>query len=70
LFLGNIVAQQSVTAYAFIRPISLAMCVIIAFFYKKDTIINSKSGEPRRPKIKDVIAIAFIIGGICLQTIQ
>jgi len=69
LFLGNMVAQQSVTAYAFIRPISLALCVVIAFFYKNNTVLGGKSGEPRQPKSKDIIAIAFIISGICMQTI-
>ena len=69
LYLGNMVAQQSVTAYAFVRPVSLAMCVIIAFFYKNKTALSDKFGEPRQPKIKDVIAIACIISGICLQTI-
>ena len=69
LYLGNIVAQQSITAYAFIRPISLVYCVIIAFFYKNKTVLNGKSGEARQPKIKDIIAIALIVSGICLQTI-
>ena len=68
LYLGNIIAQQSVTAYAFIRPISLALCVIIAYFYKDKTVLGGISGEPRQPKLKDVIAIAFIISGISLQT--
>lgn len=68
LFLGNIVAQQSVTAYAFIRPISLAICVIIAFFYKNKTVLGGIYGEPRTPNLKDVIAIALIISGIFLQT--
>ena len=61
LFLGNIVAQQSVTYYAFIRPISLAVCVIIAFFRKNDA---------RRPRLKDAAAIACIIAGIALQAVQ
>jgi len=67
LYMGNVVAQQSVTAYAFIRPISLAVCVIIAFFYKNEAVLGCKSGKPRRPKAKDIIAIAFIVSGICLQ---
>jgi len=69
LYFGNMVAQQSVTAYTFIRPISLAVCVIIAFFYKNKAVLGGKFGEPRQPKIKDLIAIALIILGICLQTI-
>lgn len=69
LYFGNMVAQQSVTAYAFIRPISLALCVIIAFFYKNEAVLGGKLRATRRPKIKDVIAIALIISGICLQTI-
>lgn len=60
LFLGNIAAQQSVTAYAFIRPITLAFCVLTAFITKK---------EERTPKIKDLGAVALIIGGIYLQTV-
>ena len=67
LYIGNIVAQQSVTAYAFVRPFSLALCVVIAFFYKDQAVSGSLSGEPRQPKVKDVIAIVFIIAGICLQ---
>ena len=69
LFFGNIVAQQSVTAYAFIRPISLAICVIIAYFYKNIPVSVGMFGKPRQPKIKDVVAIVFIISGIYLQTI-
>ena len=69
LFLSNIVVQKSVTAYAFIRPITLAMCVVIAFFYKNSPSLMDKFPEPRCPKMKDVIAITFIIAGICLQTI-
>ena len=69
LYTGNIVAQQSVTAYAFVRPISLALCVVIAFFYKNQAVSGSLSGEPRQPKVRDVIAIVFIIAGICLQTL-
>jgi len=69
LFLGNIVAQQSVTAYAFIRPVSLAICVIIAYFRKNEVELPVKAGKPRQPKIRDVIAIAFIIAGIWLQAV-
>ena len=69
LFLGNLVAQQSVTAYAFIRPVSLAVCIFIAFFYKNQMLLKSKSGDPRRPKIRDVFAVAFIVAGIYLQTV-
>jgi len=69
LFLGNVVAQQSVTAYAFIRPVSLAMCVVIAFFYKNESVLKTISGEPRQPKLKDVIAAALIVAGICLQAV-
>jgi len=69
LYMGNIVAQQSVTAYAFIRPISLALCVIIAFFYKDKAVLGGKLKKPRLPIIKDIIAIALIISGICLQTL-
>lgn len=69
LYFGNIVTQLSVTAYAFIRPMSLALCVIIAFFYKNKTVLGGKLMKARQPKIKDVIAIALIISGICLQTI-
>ena len=69
LFLGNIVAQQSVTAYAFIRPVALALCVIIAFFCKSKAVFGDTFGEPRRPKMKDVAAIALIIAGICLQVV-
>ena len=68
LFLGNFVAQQSVTAYAFIRPLSLAICVTIAFFYKNKAVLGGKFNEPRQPKVKDIIAILFIISGIWLQT--
>ena len=60
LFLGNMAAQQSVTAYAFIRPLALAFCILAAFVTKK---------EARIPKIKDFAAGALIIGGICLQAI-
>ena len=60
LFLGNMAAQRSVTAYAFIRPIALALCILIAFVTKK---------EARTPKIKDFAAGALIIGGICLQVV-
>ena len=67
LFLGNIVAQQSVTAYAFIRPISLAMCVIIAFFYKNEAVLGH---APRRPRMRDVVAIGLIISGIGLQVVK
>jgi hypothetical protein len=70
LFLGNIVAQQSVTAYAFIRPVSLAICVVIAFFYKNETVLGGKFGEARHPKTKDAVAIVLIISGICLQIIR
>jgi len=69
LYLGNIVAQQSVTYYAFIRPISLAVCVVTAYFYKDKAVLGGKYGEPRQPKLKDIIAIAFIISGIYLQTV-
>ena len=61
LFLGNIAAQQSVTAYAFIRPITLALCVLTAFITRK---------EERTPKIKDFIAVMLLFGGICLQAIS
>ena len=60
LFLGNIAAQQSVTSYAFIRPITLTFCVLTAFITKK---------EERTPKIKDLFAVALIAGGICLQVV-
>ena len=61
LFLSNLVSRQSVTAYAFIRPISLAMCVIIAFFYKS---------ESRTPKLKDIAAIMAIILSVCMQSVK
>ena len=70
LFLANFVAQESVTLYAFIRPLCLALCVIIAFFLKKQPAQGSQFGEPRRPKIKDVLAISLIIAGICLQLVK
>ncbi len=70
LFLGNAVAQQSVTAYALIRPIALGICVIIAFFYRGTTAANGGPSEPRRPKIKDMFAVACIILGICLQGVK
>ena len=60
LFLGNMAAQQSVTAYAFIRPLALAFCILAAFVTKK---------EARVPKVKDFAAGALIIGGICLQAV-
>ena len=69
LFLGNMVARQSVTAYAFIRPVSLALCIVIAFFYKNKFVLNDKFGEPRRPKLKDAAAVALIAAGICLQAV-
>ena len=72
LFLGNIVTQQSVTAYSFIRPIELAICILIALFAKNKFLLYGQSADSnnsRSPKIKDGIAIAFIITGIFLQTI-
>ncbi len=60
MFLGNIAAQSSVTAYAFIRPITLGFCVLAAFLSKK---------EDRTPKPKDFGAAALIIGGTCLQAV-
>ena len=72
LFLGNIVTQQSVTAYSFIRPIELALCILISIFVKNKFLLYGKNADlnnSRSPKIKDGIAIAFIIAGIFLQTI-
>jgi len=72
LFLGNMVTQQSVTAYSFIRPIELAICILIAMFVKNKSLLYGQSAElskSRSPKIKDGIAIAFIVAGIVLQTI-
>ena len=72
LFLGNLVTRQSVTAYSFIRPIELALCILIAMFVKNKSLLygkNTESNNSRSPKIKDGVAIAFIIGGIVLQTI-
>jgi len=60
LFLGNMAAQKSVTLYAFIRPITLAFCILLAFLTKK---------EARTPKIKDFLAAAYIGAGMYLQTI-
>ena len=60
LFLGNIAVQQSVTAYAFIRPLALGFCILAAFVTKK---------EARTPRIKDFVAGVLIIGGVCLQAI-
>jgi len=72
LFLSNMVTQQSVTAYSFIRPIELAVCILIAMFVKNKSLLYGKSAEvskSRSPKIKDGLAITFIIAGICLQNI-
>jgi len=72
LFLGNAVTQQSVTAYSFIRPIELALCIIIAMFVKNKSLLYGQgtvANESRSPRVKDGIAIAFIVSGIFLQTI-
>lgn len=72
LFLGNMVTQQSVTAYSFIRPIELALCILISLLVKNKFLLYGKSIESdnsRSPKIKDGFAIAFIIAGIFLQII-
>ena len=72
LFLGNAVTQQSVTAYSFIRPIELALCIIIAMFVKNKSLLYGQGAgadESRSPRIKDGIAIIFIVAGILLQTI-
>jgi len=60
LYLGNLAVQQSVTAYAFIRPIALALCICTAFVSKK---------EARVPKIKDFLAGLLIAAGIGLQLV-
>jgi len=60
LFLGNIAAQQSVTEYSFIRPITLTFCVLTAFVTKK---------ESRTPSFKDFAAVLLIAGGVCFQVV-
>ena len=68
LFMGNFAAQQSITTYAFIRPLALTLCVIISFFYNKRANRDGRA-ELRQPKVRDAVAVGCIVAGICLHSL-
>lgn len=57
LYLSNYLASNSVTLSSYVRPTSIIIVVIIAMFFK---------GKERRPNLKQIIGIIFVVIGIFL----
>ena len=57
LYLSNYLASNSVTLSSYVRPTSIIIVVIIAMFFKD---------KERRPSLKQIIGIIFVVIGIFL----
>lgn len=57
LYLSNYLASNSVTLSSYVRPTSIIIVVIIAMFFKD---------KERRPNLKQIIGIIFVVIGIFL----
>lgn len=59
IYFYNYLSSKSVTISSYVKPITLLLTLIFAFFFK----------EGRKPKFKDLISILLIVIGICLINI-
>ena len=57
LYLSNYLSSNSVTLSSYVRPASIITIVMISIFFKE---------KDKKPTIKQIVGIIFVIVGICL----
>lgn len=61
IYLYNYLSSIAVTLSSFVKPVTLVLAFILAFFFKE---------EKRKPRFLDLISILLIVSGICLININ
>lgn len=60
VYLGNYLSSNSVTLYQFVKPITIVLTIIMAYFMKT---------QEKKPKLKDLFAVFLVAVGIGLLNI-
>lgn len=60
VYLGNYLSSNSVTLYQFVKPITIVLTIIMAYFMKT---------EEKKPKRKDIFAVFLVAIGIGLLNV-
>lgn len=60
VYLGNYLSSNSVTLYQFVKPITIVLTIIMAYFMKT---------QEKKPKLKDLFAVFLVAIGIGLLNV-
>ena len=60
VYLGNYLSSNSVTLYQFVKPITIVLTIIMAYFMKT---------QEKKPKLKDLFAVFLVAVGIGLLNV-